>query len=388
MNDNANRALLPTGLRDVLPPDAAFEADVVHRLMAHFAAHGYDRVKPPLIEFEESLLVGGGAGSAAQTFRVMDPLAHRMMGVRPDMTLQIARIATTRLGSAPRPLRLSYAGQVLRVKGSQLRPERQFGQAGLELIGSDAPTADVEVILLAMRGLEALGVGDISIDLSLPPLVATICAGLGLGGEAAARLRDALDHKDAAAVAQLGGAAAGLLGELLRAVGPAEAGLARLAALPLPQPAARERDRLAEVARLLREAAPDIRMTLDPVENRGFEYYTGICFTIFSRRATGELGRGGRYMPGRREPATGATLFLDAVIGALAGPPPAKRAFLPLGTPAGLGAELRRRGWVTVAGLEAVADIRSEARRLGCGHVIIDGELAAAEETKKGKDDQ
>src|SRR5690606_15769726 len=109
---------------------------VVERVMACFASHGYERVKPPLIEFEEGLLAGPGAALAAGTFRLMDPVSQRMMGVRADMTLQVARIAATRLKNQARPLRLSYAGQVLRVSGTQLRPERQFGQAGIELIGA------------------------------------------------------------------------------------------------------------------------------------------------------------------------------------------------------------------------------------------------------------
>ena len=129
MSRAAEKALLPAGLRDILAPDAAFEAAVVERVMACFAAHGYERVKPPLIEFEDGLLAGPGAALASETFRLMDPVSQRMMGVRADMTLQVARIAASRLKNLPRPLRLSYAGQVLRVTGSQLRPERQFGQA-------------------------------------------------------------------------------------------------------------------------------------------------------------------------------------------------------------------------------------------------------------------
>ena len=128
MNGKIHPALLPAGLRDTLPPDAGFEAEVTEGLMAAFAARGYERVKPPLIEFEENLISGSGAATAAQTFRLVDPVSQRMLGVRADMTLQIARIATTRLAELPRPLRLSYAGQVLRVVGSALRPERQFGQ--------------------------------------------------------------------------------------------------------------------------------------------------------------------------------------------------------------------------------------------------------------------
>ena len=102
-----NRALLPAGLRDLLPPDAETEASAVEALMEVFASHGYQRVQPPLLEFEDSLLAGSGAAVSEQTFRLMDPVSQRMMGLRADTTPQVARIATTRLARAPRPLRLS-----------------------------------------------------------------------------------------------------------------------------------------------------------------------------------------------------------------------------------------------------------------------------------------
>ena len=110
MNESPDRGLLPAGLEDLLPPDSAFEAGVMERLLACFGGYGYERVKPPLVEFEENLLKGSGAATASEIFRLMDPVSQRMMGVRADMTMQVARIAQTRLARAPRPLRLSYAG--------------------------------------------------------------------------------------------------------------------------------------------------------------------------------------------------------------------------------------------------------------------------------------
>jgi ATP phosphoribosyltransferase regulatory subunit len=373
MTEFAHRALLPAGLRDILPPFAAHEAEVATRLMQIFEGHGYQRVKPPLIEFEDSLLSGNGGAIGKHSFRVMDPVTQRMMGVRADMTLQVARIATTRLANAPRPLRLSYAGQVLRVKGTQLRPERQFGQAGIELIGATGARADAEVILLAAHALETLGVVDVSIDLTLPTLAPLLLAGSGEEGE----LRGALDHKDVAAVAALGGQAARFLTALIEAVGPADRALARLNTLTLPPAAAAERDRLAEVVRLIHAAAPSLTLTVDPVETRGFEYHTGVGFTIFAHGSSAELGRGGRYLA-HGEPATGATLFMDSVLDVLPGPVEPKRVFLPLGTDAALAAQLRADGWVTVAGLDEIDDAKAEARRLGCGHLVVAAAVVSA----------
>ena len=105
MTEFGDQALLPAGFQDVLPPQAAQEAAAIERLIACFAGHGYERVKPPLLEFEETILAGAGAAVAQQTFRLMDPVSQRMMGLRADMTPQVARIAATRLGQTPRPRR-------------------------------------------------------------------------------------------------------------------------------------------------------------------------------------------------------------------------------------------------------------------------------------------
>ncbi len=379
MTELARRGLLPAGLRDVLPPEADHEADVVGRLMAVCAAHGYSRVKPPLVEFEDSLLAGSGVAMGPRTFRLMDPISQRMLGLRADMTLQIARIAATRLRRLPRPLRLSYAGEVLRVKGDELRPERQFGQVGAELIGSDSAAADAEAVLLSVEALEAVGVQKLTVDLSSPRLVPAVIAAAGLDAAAAQTVREALDRKDQAAVKRHARGAGAVLIELLKATGPADRALPVLSKMTLPPDAAAEARRLAEIVVLLRAAAPGLQITIDPVEIRGFEYHTGLCFTLFARRVRGELGRGGRYLAGEDllagngEPATGFTLFMDTVMRALPEPVAAKRLFLPLGTSPDEARKWRAKGWVTLAGLDGAAAVAAEAKRLGCTHVLQGG---------------
>ncbi|MCK4868318.1 MAG: ATP phosphoribosyltransferase regulatory subunit [Alphaproteobacteria bacterium] len=377
MNDSTKKALLPDGLRDVLPPDAAHEAAVAARLVGAFAARGYQRVDPPLVEFEDSLLDGAGQAMATGTFRLMDPVSQRMMGVRADMTIQVARIAATRLANAPRPLRLAYAGNVLRVRGSQLRPERQFMQAGVEIVGAREAAADAEIILLATDALGEAGVENLSVDINLPTLIPALCRALDLDEETQVALREALDSKDAAAVAVAGGQAAEWLGALLRATGPVDKALAALKALNLPAKASAECDRLEEVVGLIRAAAPDLTLTVDPVEHRGFEYQTGLSFTVFARGVRGEMGRGGRYhVTGNGEPATGFSLFLDSVLRALPHPGNGRSLYLPYGTDAARGAALRAEGWVTVAGLTPESDPAAEAWRLGCTHIPRDNEIA------------
>ena len=368
-------ALLPAGLMDVLPPRAAFEAATVERLVAQFATFGYERIKPPLIEFEETLLAGSGAALTTETFRWMDPISQRMLALRPDMTMQAARIAASRLAHAPRPLRLSYAGQVMRVRGSQLRPERQLGQVGGEIFGVDAIEADGEVIIMAATALAEAGVDRLSVDLGLPTLVPAILDGRRLDKPAAARLRTALDRKDITAVRDLapviGEPTARLLSRLVACCGPADTALPQLARLELPAAAASELASLEAVHTGLVAAAADLTVTVDPVENRGFEYHQGVTFALFSAGVSGELGRGGRYRTESGEAATGVTLFMDAVMAALGAPPPTPRLYLPHRTGCDTARRLRREGWIVVAGLTDVADQVAEARRLGCTHVYL-----------------
>src|SRR6185437_13246209 len=234
---------------------------------------------------------------------------------------------------------------------------------------SDEVAADIEVLTVAADALEAVGMKGLTVDLTLPPLVPLVCAALGLDSERAERVRAALDHKDAAAVAAVGGKAATLLGKLLAAAGTADKTLKTLAALKLPEEAAAELSRLATVCKEVKARVPMLAMTIDPVENRGFEYHTGISFAFFARAVRGELGRGGRYRTGNGggEPATGFTIYTDLVVEALPDAAPARRLFVPSGVDPALVRKLRGEGWVTVAALGSGRD-KAEAKRLRCTH--------------------
>ena len=371
-----NPALLPSGLRDLLPPEAEIEAASVEAIMSSFAAHGYQRVKPPLLEFEDSLLAGVGGAVAADTFRLLDPDSHRMLALRSDTTPQVARIAATRLADAPRPLRLSYAGQCLRTRGSQLAPDRQVAQAGIELVGVDSPAADAEIVLVVADALAAVGLARYSFDLTLPPLVPAVLAAAGLDEATRRGLARALDRKDAAAVrAHLGadGAAlATMLIELLLAAGPADRALAALAAADLPFAARRLAVRLQETVAAIHARAPGLKLTVDPIEFRGYLYHTGVCVTVYAPGRQEELGRGGRYLCGESEPATGVTLFPDAVLRAAPRQTPRPRVFVPFDVAAEAATALRRQGYATVVALEPTANPMAEARRLECAQILTE----------------
>ncbi|WP_286828133.1 MULTISPECIES: ATP phosphoribosyltransferase regulatory subunit [Kordiimonas] len=372
----ARQALLPEGFRDQLAPKAEQEAALVRGLVDTFLSHGYDRVAPPLVEYEDSLLVGAGKTRAKQMFRLMDPDTQRMMAVRADMTMQMARLASTRLADAPRPLRLAYTGNVLRTKGSQLRPTRQFVQAGVELVGSPSLEAELEVIAVAVEALAAVGIGELSLDLTVAPLVAMMCDQHRLAGDVREGVMAALEAKDIGGLAVLPDASRAAFEKLLQAAGPAKQANEMLSGLELKGDAGKLVARLSRLTEMVADRLPDLSLTIDPCESHGFEYKSGIGFALFAKGGEGELGRGGRYMvphpDGHEEEATGFSVYLDSLMKALPAAEKTDHVFLPFGTKSSDGNKLRVEGWRTVQGLDAGADPLVEAKRLGCSHILLD----------------
>lgn len=312
-------SLLPNGLGDLLYPQAGFEAALIENFMRVFARFGYQRVKPPLVEFEESLFADGpGQALSRNTFRLMDPVSQRMMGVRADTTPQIARIAASRLAKEERPLRLSYAADVLRVKGSQLRPERQFCQVGCEMIGARDVRDDVETILVALLALSGSNIPNLSVDLTVPTLIAHLYAELNTQPAMQDTIAQHLDKRDHDAIKALDDKAAQTIAQIMEIGGAAKDALPKLSALKLPGKAGADIAQLSAAAHDLREALDvyglkEIAITIDALEARGFEYQTGVSFTLFAKGARGELGRGGRYDAGG-ESASGFTFYMDTIL--------------------------------------------------------------------------
>ena len=251
-----------------------------------------------------------------------------------------------------------------------------MAQAGVELIGHDSPEADAETVLVAAEALAAVGLIRVSFDLTLPMLVPSLLDDAGLTGPDRIVLARALDRKDAAAVTRHGGALAAVLTELLLAAGPADRALATLAEARLTNVAGALADRVAVTVAAIRAVAPDLRLTVDPVEFRGFRYETGVSVTVYAPGRHEELGRGGRYVCGDGEPATGLTLYPDAIL-RVAPPRQARpRVFVPFGADGEAASRLRAGGFATVAALAPAVDDLAEARRLGCSHILQAGKAA------------
>jgi ATP phosphoribosyltransferase regulatory subunit len=335
-------------------------------------SHGYARVAPSLAEFETTMAARSGGEMRNRLLRFTDPVSGHMLALRGDMTVQVGRIATTRLADIARPLRLSYHGPVLRLRAAPLRPEREITQIGAELIGTDSVAAAAEIVAVAIEALEAAGVTNIIVDFTLPDLVETLAVeALPLASEQIDAVRAELDMKDAGGLAALG---ADTYLPLLAATGPFEEAVAKLKAIDAGGALASRIAGLEEIATRLEGR---VTLTLDPTERHGFEYQSWFGFTLFAAGYSAALGRGGTYAilrpDGSQEVATGFSLYPDPLIDGEVDKGENKRLFLPLGTDPAKAARLRAEGWITVAAL----GVDDDAKALDCGHILREGKATA-----------
>lgn len=364
--------LLPEGFRDRLPPQAEAAARVARAMLDILASNGYARVSPAIAEFESGLAARSGGATRNQLLRFTDPVSGHTLALRGDITVQVGRIATTRMAKAARPLRLCYHGQVLRLRARQLRPEREITQLGAELVGNDSVAAASEIVTVAIDALEAAGVRDITVDFTLPDLVETLAVNaLPLTADQIDAVRSELDMKDAGGLAALG---ADAYLPLLAATGPFAEAVEKLRAIDAGGALA---SRISGLEAIAASVGGRATITLDPTERHGFEYQRWFGFTLFAKGYTAALGRGGTYAiskpDGGEEVAIGFSLFPDPIIDRLTDAPAHNRLFLPLGHDAVAAKQLRTDGWVTVKALSA----NDDAVALGCSHHLgADGPIA------------
>lgn len=367
--------ILPSGCYDVLPPMARLESAISSALLAVFEAHGYEQVSPPLLEYSDHLLAGRGERLSSQMFRVMDPTAHRVLGIRPDMTLQIARIATSSLRDAPRPLRLCYNGLILRLQGEQLKADRQLRQAGIELIGANSPEADAEVILVAAAALKKLGLKRFSIDLNLPSIAAAMVSNDALSPEQVHVLYEALSHKDVTTLKTLPLTYKESLIALVNLAGEAKSKLEAIEHLELPTSAKALCNNLRDVVQILSRQQDDSwTLTIDAAESQGHSYHSGVGFTIFVPSVAYEVGRGGRYNVGE-ESATGFTLYVETLRELVTPLSAAKRLLVADVISEAERLDLQSKGYTTLQSLPGSGSALEQAKQLQCAFLLEGGEL-------------
>ena len=321
------RWLLPDGISDLLPSQAGALEALRRRLLDHYAACGYEMVVPPLIEYLDALMVASGSDLDLKTFKLVDQLSGRTLGVRADITPQVARI-DAHLLQGREVTRLCYCAPVLQARPAGLGASREPIQIGAELYGVEGEQADIEAIDLLLASLGIAGIVRARLDLSDLRLVQLVLADLPGVDEsalfAAMRSRD-LPGLDALLANASSARAASALKGLARCFGQVDEVLSEASRLLAPWPQAEAR--LVQLAHIC--AAPRIRrhlsatgieIGLDFADVPRFRYHTGLGFSVYVEGHAQAIGRGGRYdgvgkVFGRARSATGFSLDLRELVG-------------------------------------------------------------------------
>ena len=314
--------VLPDHIADVLPSEARHIEELRRDLLDMARCYGYELVMPPLLEHLESLLTGTGEALDLQTFKLVDQLSGRMMGLRADTTPQVARIDAHLLNRSG-VARLCYCGPVLHTRPDKPHATREPLQFGAEIYGHAGLEADLEILLLALDCLKVAKVQHPSVDMADARIVNSLLAGVALAPALLAQVHAALAAKDASELATL-----------TRSFPDAtRQGLLALVQLYGDEKVLIEAEKVLQPSSVLHEALSNLKwlarqlqgakVTFDLADLRGYAYYSGARFAIYAQGASDALVRGGRYdevgaVFGRNRPAVGFSLDVKALVGAVA----------------------------------------------------------------------
>jgi len=325
MESRTERWLLPEGMDELVPPESLKLERTRRSLLDLFAGWGYQIVTPPFLEYLESLLTGTGEDLELHTFKLIDQLTGRMMGIRADMTPQVARIDARRLRQAG-PSRLCYVGTVLHTLPEGISGGRSPVQIGAELYGHTGWESDCEIVCLMLEALECSGVGPVHLDMGHVGIYRSLARRAALSHEREIALHEALQRKAGTEVRELLDA-----WEVESACADALVALVDLDGDPaILERAGRDLARggeevergLADLGALVRAVharCPEVDLHVDLAELRGYRYHTGFVFAAFVPGYGREVARGGRYdeigsVFGRARAATGFSADLKTLI--------------------------------------------------------------------------
>ena len=374
--------LLPEFIEDVLPTEAARIEQLRRDLLDLFKVHGYQYVIPPTLEYLESLITGTGSDLDLATFKVVDQLTGRLMGIRADMTPQAARIDAHMLNQQG-VSRLCYAGTVLRTKPDGLARTREPLQVGAELFGHAGIESDIEIQRLMIKALQLLGLEDIHIDFSHVAIFESLVKAGNIGADLEQALYGALQSKDKAAVATLVKDLDAPIQQALLSLTELNGDVSvldkALKALPGLPEIAQALANLSAVANKLGDL--NVQVSFDLGELRGYHYHSGIVFAAYAQGYTGPVALGGRYDEvgiafGRARPATGFSIDLRGIVTALAPAHLPKAILAPEDNDAALLAKieaLRNEGLVVI---QVLPHAQVDAAELNCDTALVfrDGE--------------
>ena len=365
--------LLPEGFRDSLPELATREEKVNSTFIKLMQKNGFLLVKPPLLEFESSLFFLLDDNEDANSFRVLDPISQKMMGIRSDITVQIARMSCGSLVELPRPLKLCYSGEVLRVKNNSLNLSRQATQIGLEIIGIKINHCENEVITLMIEILKLLRIKKFFINFTMPTLISAIAKDFKLSKSDLELITERFNNKNSDGLEKISKQLKTISDVLIDSVGNASTNLKKLRKIKLTKNTQNEIQSFIKITNRIIKNFPNLEILIDPLEIDESNYHTGIAFKVFSENFK-ELFSGGNYKVSN-ENCIGFSGFTESLLKeSFLTKSLIKRILIPANTKTELKKNLQKKGFITFQAIEKLnkQQIKTEAVNQDCNYYFFD----------------
>lgn len=378
MVTRAETWLLPDGIQDVLPKDAIRLEALRRRLLDLYQSWGYELVFPPLVEYLESLLTGSSHDLELMTCKITDQLTGRLMGVRADITPQVARLDAHCLPHE-HTARYCYSGTILTTLPQGLSTSRAPIQIGAELYGCAGVAADIEIIRLMLTTLLQAGVPQIHLDLGHVAVFRELAKAAQLSVEQESQLFDIYQRKSLPELQALGSQLP--QAEWFVALGQLSGGVqvieqAQLAFAHAPDKVKQALADIQTIVQALQGFADNVSISVDLSELRGYHYHTGLVFAAYTAHSAAEIAKGGRYdcigeAFGRARPATGFSADLKTLVSFVEQVAATRKIFAPAIDDNSLQimmTQLRYQGHIVI---QALTDDRSTAQQLGCTQQLV-----------------
>jgi len=368
--------LLPEGFRDSLPELATKENRINSIFIKLMQINGFLLVKPPLLEFESSLFFLLDDNEDANSFRVLDPISQKMMGIRSDITVQIARISCGSLVELPRPLKVCYSGEVLRVNNNNLNLSRQSTQIGSEIIGIEQNDCENEIITLMIESLNCLRIKNFFINFTMPTLISAIVNDFKLSKTDLEFVRDRFNNKNSDGLEKISKRLKIISDALIDSVGDAKVNLRKLKKIKFTKKIKLEIQSFIKIISRIIKDFPCLKILIDPLEIDESNYHTGIAFKVFSENFK-ELFSGGNYKVSN-ENCIGFSGFTESLLlESLITKKLIKKILIPKYFDPKLKKNLQKKGFFTFQAIKKLnkQQIKIEANKQECNYYFFDNDI-------------
>ena len=365
-----NNYLIPEGFKDHVDFNTNVEHDYKNKIIDYFITNGFDLVKTPLLEFYQD--------NTTNCFLIESKSKKKKIFIRDDITPQIIRVVSSRLKNKSRPLKLCYYGEVVRQKGTMLRPERQFLQVGSEIIGSKSIFADIEIISLAYKSLKEIGIKNITLELTSKIFLNEIFSNIK-DNNSLKKIKAYIRQKDKKnSLSLIKNKKDKLFLETLFSLnGNFNDLIKKLNSLRVSELAKVEVENIKKIVKKINFKKND-QVVLDFTEFDNKKYHDGIKFTFFAKNVRGEIASGGRYKiinDFKEESAVGFTCFMDTVLRASSFDNSSKKILIPSDTNDNIRDILVKKNYILYSFFGDISDKTFLAKKYHCSHIYLNNKI-------------